>query len=187
MLAVKNNNHQHLVWTFWTTFCYQCKVSMVFKGTITIEWNGLGQPLGSMVFQWFWGQATIGFDGLRWLSTIGPTMEWLHTIVEVYRSSFDLNTPKIEKSQKSKHSKYFQTKVDRIDNLHLWMWSAIPKKQKAAILGQRANQSISHKIWNLSPQYLPEKLSPDSRSWAFSPLMLSLVTKLFVRLSFLLP
>ena len=57
---------------------------MVFKGTITIEWNGLGQPLGSMVFQWFWGQATIGFDGLRWLSTIGPTMEWLHTIVEVY-------------------------------------------------------------------------------------------------------
>ena len=57
---------------------------MVFKGTITIEWNGLGQPLGSMVFRWFWGHATIGFDGLRWLSTIGPTMEWLHTIVEVY-------------------------------------------------------------------------------------------------------
>ena len=56
---------------------------MVFKGTITIEWNGLGQPLGSMVFRWFWGQATIGFDGLRWLSTIGPTVEWLHTIVEV--------------------------------------------------------------------------------------------------------
>ena len=51
--------------------------------SLTIEWNGLGQPLGSMVFQWFWGQATIGFDGLRWLSTIGPTMEWLHTIVEV--------------------------------------------------------------------------------------------------------
>ena len=56
---------------------------MVFKGSITIEWNGLGQPLGSMVFQWFWGHTTIGFDGLRWLSTIGPTMEWLHTIVEV--------------------------------------------------------------------------------------------------------
>ena len=76
------------VWTFKTTICYHCKVSMVFKGTITIEWNGLGQPLGSMVFQWFWGQATIGFDGLRWLSTIGPTMEWLHTIVEVYRLLF---------------------------------------------------------------------------------------------------
>ena len=57
---------------------------MIFYGTITIEWNGLGQPLGSMVFRWFWGQATIGFDGLRWLSTIGPMMEWLHTIVEVY-------------------------------------------------------------------------------------------------------
>ena len=71
------------VWTFKTTICYHCKVSMVFEGTITIEWNGLGQPLGSMVFQWFWGQATIGFDGLRWLSTIGPAMEWLHTIVEV--------------------------------------------------------------------------------------------------------
>ena len=56
---------------------------MVFKGTITIEWNGLGQPLDSMGFQWFLGQATIGFDGFRWLSTIGPTMEWLHTIVEV--------------------------------------------------------------------------------------------------------
>ena len=56
---------------------------MVFKGTITIEWNGLGQPLGSMVFRWFWGHKTIGSDGLRWLSTIGPTMEWLHTIVEV--------------------------------------------------------------------------------------------------------
>ena len=72
------------VWNFKTTIWYHCKVSVVLKSTITIEWNGLGQPLGSMVFQWFWGQATIGFDGLRWLSTIGPTMEWLHTIVEVY-------------------------------------------------------------------------------------------------------
>ena len=26
---------------------------MVFKVTITIEWNGLGQPFYSMVFQWF--------------------------------------------------------------------------------------------------------------------------------------
>ena len=50
---------------------------------VTIEWNGLWKPLGSMVFRWFWGQATIGFDGFRWLSTIGTTMEWLHTIVEV--------------------------------------------------------------------------------------------------------
>ena len=59
---------------------------MVFKVTITIEWNGLGQPLGSMVFRWFWGKTTIGNDGFRWLCTIGPTMEWLCTIVELGRS-----------------------------------------------------------------------------------------------------
>ena len=41
------------------------------------------KPLVSMVFQWFWCQATIGFNGFRWLSAIDPTMEWLHTIVEV--------------------------------------------------------------------------------------------------------
>ena len=41
------------------------------------------KPLDSMVFRWFWCQATIGFDGFRWLSAIGPRMEWLHTIVEV--------------------------------------------------------------------------------------------------------
>ena len=37
-----------------------------------------------MVFRWFWGLTTIGNDGFQWLSTIGPTMEWLPTIVEVY-------------------------------------------------------------------------------------------------------
>ena len=51
------------VWNFRAIFCYHCKVLMVFKGTITIEWNGLGQPLGSMVFRWFWGHLTIGFTG----------------------------------------------------------------------------------------------------------------------------
>ena len=56
---------------------------MVFRGTITIEWNGCRQSLEMMVFRWFLGQATIGNDGFRWLSTIGPTMEWLGTIVEV--------------------------------------------------------------------------------------------------------
>ena len=71
-------------WTFSTLFCYHRKLSMVFKVTITIEWNGWGQPLGSMVFRWFWGKTTIGNDGFRWLCTIGPTMEWLCTIVEVY-------------------------------------------------------------------------------------------------------
>ena len=39
--------------------------------------------LGSIVFQWFWGQGTIGFDGFRLVSTNGATMKWLHTIVEV--------------------------------------------------------------------------------------------------------
>ena len=61
---------------------------MVFKVTITIEWNGWGQPLGSMVFRWFWGKTTIGNDGFRWLCTIGLTMEWLCTIVEVYSWTF---------------------------------------------------------------------------------------------------
>ena len=28
-----------------------------------------------MVFQWFWGQSTIGFNGFRWSQTIGPTMQ----------------------------------------------------------------------------------------------------------------
>ena len=49
-------------------------------------------PLNGMVGgnhwdQWFsdgfWGKATIGNDGFRWLCTIGPTMEWLCTIIEV--------------------------------------------------------------------------------------------------------
>ena len=51
---------------------------------VTIEWNGWRQPLETMVFRWFLGQATIGNDGVRWLSTIGPTMEWLGTIEQVY-------------------------------------------------------------------------------------------------------
>ena len=41
--------------------------SMVFKATITIEWNGWGQPSCSMVFRWFLGPP-------KWLSTIGQTM-----------------------------------------------------------------------------------------------------------------
>ena len=56
---------------------------MVFRGTITIEWNGWRQPWETMVFRWFLGQATIGNDGFRWLSTIGPMMEWLGTIVHL--------------------------------------------------------------------------------------------------------
>ena len=40
-----------------------------------------------MAFRWFWGKTTIGDDGFRWLCTIGPTMEWLCTIVEVQTRS----------------------------------------------------------------------------------------------------
>ena len=55
----------------------------MFKVTITIECNGCTQPLGSMVFRCFWDKTTIDNDGFQWLCTIGPTMEWLRTIVEV--------------------------------------------------------------------------------------------------------
>ena len=46
---------------------------MVFKVTITIAFNGMVE--GNHWDQWFWGKTTI--------CTIGPTMEWLCTIVEV--------------------------------------------------------------------------------------------------------
>ena len=48
--------------------------SMVFKATITIEWNGWGQPLCSMFLRWFLGPTPSSPDGFRWLSTIGQTM-----------------------------------------------------------------------------------------------------------------
>ena len=59
---------------------------MFFKVTITIDWNGWRQPLGSMVFRWFWSKTTIGNNGFQWLCTIGLGMEWLCTIVKVYSS-----------------------------------------------------------------------------------------------------
>ena len=37
-----------------------------------------------MVFQWFWGCPTIGFNGFRWSRTIGRTMEWFQWIEQVY-------------------------------------------------------------------------------------------------------
>ena len=40
-----------------------------------------------MFFRWFWGKATIGFIGLRWLSTIGPRMEWLLWSLESMKPS----------------------------------------------------------------------------------------------------
>ena len=38
---------------------YHRNFPMVFKATISIEWNGWGQPLCSMGFWWFWGPPTI--------------------------------------------------------------------------------------------------------------------------------
>ena len=55
-----------------------------------MEWLQAIIALEMMVFRWFLGQATIGNGGFRWLSTIGSTMEWLGTIVEVYRVEKDL-------------------------------------------------------------------------------------------------
>ena len=40
-----------------------------------------------MVFQWFWGLATIDNNGFQWLCTIGSMIVWLATIVEVYWES----------------------------------------------------------------------------------------------------
>ena len=75
-----------------SSFCYHCKLSMVFIGTITIEWNGQRQPLKTMVFQWFWVSQPLVTMVFRWLATIGPTMEWLNTIVEVSLSTnYDQN------------------------------------------------------------------------------------------------
>ena len=66
---------------------------MFFRGTITIEWNGQRQPLKMMVFRWFWVSQPLVTMVFRWLATIGPTMEWLHTIVEVYRKRFAIAKP----------------------------------------------------------------------------------------------
>ena len=56
--------------------------SKVFKATISIEWNGWGQPSCWMVFRWFLGPPTIVYqwfsmfvhhqsnDAMRW--TIAP-------------------------------------------------------------------------------------------------------------------
>ena len=48
---------------------------MVSKVTIAIDEMVTAQPLGPMVFQWFFGQSAIGDEGFQML-TIGPTMRW---------------------------------------------------------------------------------------------------------------
>ena len=55
---------------------------MVFRATITIEWNGWGQPSCSMVFRWFGSLNHRVLMVFRWLSTIGQTMRW--TIAPVF-------------------------------------------------------------------------------------------------------
>ena len=55
--------------------------SMVFPNSDAMVRNGVDLE---KVFQWFWGKTTIGNDGFQWFCTIGPTMGWLCTIVEVY-------------------------------------------------------------------------------------------------------
>ena len=52
--------------------------------TIAIDGMVPAQPLGPMVFQWFFSQPTIGDDVFQWLPTIGPTMRWQRYIVPVY-------------------------------------------------------------------------------------------------------
>ena len=49
---------------------------MVVKVTIAIDGMVPAQPLGPMVFRWFFSQPTIGDDGFQLLPTIGPTMRW---------------------------------------------------------------------------------------------------------------
>ena len=53
---------------------------MVFQRFCRHQW--LGATIGINGFFESLDQTTIGFDGFRWLSTIGPMMEWLLTIVD---------------------------------------------------------------------------------------------------------
>ena len=59
-----------------------------FSPDLMLWFSGVPSPLNGMVGgnhwkRWFLGEATIGNDGFQWLSTIGPIMEWLGTIVQV--------------------------------------------------------------------------------------------------------
>ena len=125
---------------------------MVFKVTITIEWNGWGQPLGSMVFRWFWGKTTIGNDGFRWLCTIGPTMEWLCTIVEVYCQvrNIDSDCLLLEKSTVTlarRLSTYWRP--PSIFVLHMARWEGAIE---AMLLLYRSNNpwTLNHQVFRLT-------------------------------------
>ena len=66
------------------TIYYHRHKSMVSKVTIAIDGMVPAQPLGPMVFRWFFSQPTIGDNVFQWLQTIGPTMRWKRYIVPVY-------------------------------------------------------------------------------------------------------
>ena len=58
------------------TIYYHRHKSMVSKVTIAIDGMVPAQPLGPMVFRWFFSQPTIGDNVFQWLPTIGPMMQW---------------------------------------------------------------------------------------------------------------
>ena len=109
---------------------YHCNFSMVFKATITIEWNGWGKPLMIDSFLMVFGSPTIVFDGFRWLSTnaIGQTMRcdgpsfqsfpkcWKAVLLtlwgaQISQSKNDLITIKFE--EKKIHPQTFRNKCDQ--------------------------------------------------------------------------
>ena len=57
---------------------------MVLEDIIIIECFLVLIRLPTMVFQWFLGCPTIGFNGFRWSRTIGQMMEWCQWIEQVY-------------------------------------------------------------------------------------------------------
>ena len=80
-LAVKSTNPDIL---FFVVAGYCSHFATIENMQWFIEWNGQRQPLKTMVLRWFWVSRTLVTMVFRWLATIGATMEWLHTIVEVY-------------------------------------------------------------------------------------------------------
>ena len=88
-ISVFCREHWQFQW-FWRD---NWKLLMVMKRPLKI-FNGFGGrhyhwmflvpwPLPTMVFQWFLGRPTIGFNGFRWSRTIGQTMEWFQWIEQV--------------------------------------------------------------------------------------------------------
>ena len=86
---------------------------MVFKVTITIEWNGCAQPLGSMVFQWFWVRQPLimmVFDG--WAPLV---RRWNGYVPSSKSNSTPHRNQEID--QKTFGSKEAETKLDITERL----------------------------------------------------------------------